>query len=282
MLPGGKQLGGAPTNFAYMASLLGDEGIVASRVGRDSLGIDARDAMHHLGLKVRYLQQDPGHPTGTAAVSLDDGGQPRFTITGPVAWDFLDFSAEWQTLAGTADVVCFGTLAQRSVVSRSTIHAFLLAACGSLRVFDVNLRQSHFSPEILRESLRLSHIVKLNQEELPVVAELVGLAPGSEVGKATALLDAYGLQLVCVTRGPAGSLLLGRDQISECPGVSVKVADAVGAGDAFTACLVHHYLRKAPLREINAAANRFAAWVASQPGGTPRLPEDMRKELLEK
>jgi fructokinase len=279
MLPGGRQLGGAPTNFAYMTSLLGDEGVVASRVGGDPLGAEAVEAMHGLGLNTDYLQRDARHPTGTAEVDFDPAGQPRFTITEPVAWDFLEFTSEWERLSQQADIVCFGTLAQRSPTSRATLQSFLRTAKAALRVFDVNLRQSYFSAEVLQESLRLAHIVKVNHEELPQVARLVGMEFENERSCAQRLLRAYGLKVVCVTRGAAGSLLLDGEGLSESPGVRVKVADAVGAGDAFTACMAHHYLRGAPLEKINEVANRFAAWVASQPGGTPALPVDARQQF---
>jgi fructokinase len=279
MLPGGRQLGGAPTNFAYMTSLLGDEGVVASRVGDDPLGADAVEAMHRLGLNTDFLQRDPRNPTGTAEVDFDQAGQPHFTITEPVAWDFLESTSDWERLSRQADVICFGTLAQRSPTSRATLRSFLRLAEAALRVFDVNLRQPYFSAEVLQESLRLAHIVKVNHEELPQVARLVGVEFENERNCAQRLLRAYSLKVVCVTRGADGSLLLDGDGVSESPGVRVTVADTVGAGDAFTACLAHHYLRGAPLEKINEVANRFAAWVASQPGGTPALAVDARQQF---
>ncbi len=280
VLPGGKQLGGAPGNFAYMASLLGDEGMLASRVGDDSLGRETLGKMKDIGLSTQFLQVDPQHPTGTAVVEVDTAGQPKFTITPDVAWDFLEWTPVWNELAQQADVICFGTLAQRNPRSRDTIRRFLRAAHSSaLRIFDANLRQEYFTPELLRESLGETQLVKLNHEELPAVTKLLGLTFANEEKTARQLLEMYELKLVCVTRGANGSLLMTPSGSSSHDGFRVKVADTVGAGDAFTACLIHHFLRGASLEQINNAANRFAAWVASKPGATPLIEECELKEL---
>jgi fructokinase len=280
VLPGGKQLGGAPGNFAYMASLLGDEGLLASRVGDDSLGQETLGKMKDIGLPTQFLQVDPLHPTGTAVVEVDAAGQPKFTITPDVAWDFLEWTPQWNELAQQADVICFGTLAQRNPRSRDTIRQFLQAARSSaLRVFDVNLRQDFFSAELLKKSFQSAQLVKLNHEELPVVMRLLDLEYVGEEKAAGKLLQAFDLKLVCVTRGANGSLLITSSGSSSHDGFRVKVADTVGAGDAFTACLIHHFLRGASLEQINNAANRFAAWVASKPGATPVIEERELKEL---
>src|SRR5436190_777206 len=196
MLPSGKQLGGAPGNFAYMASVLGDEGIVASRIGNDALGQETLDKMKSAGLATEFLQLDPEHPTGTAVVQIDAAGQPKFTITSAVAWDFLEWTPAWRTLAAQADVICFGTLAQRNSQSRDTIRQFLSAARSTtLRIFDVNLRQNFFSDELLQDSLREAQLVKLNHEELPVVMNLIGLEFVNEEKAARQLLEVYELKL---------------------------------------------------------------------------------------
>jgi len=281
LLPGGKQLGGAPANFAYMSNLLGDHGIVASRIGSDPLGREMAPTMQQLGLTTSYLQTDETHSTGTVGVKVDPTGQPEFTITPSVAWDFLDWTPLWEDLAGQADVVCFGTLAQRSPSSRATIRRFLQAVrTDTLRVFDVNLRQTFFSAEVLSESLQYSDVVKLNDLELPLVCNLLSLEFGEQQSSARWLLQKYGLKLVCVTRGAHGSLLVSPSSAAAHPGFRVNVVDTVGAGDAFTACLAHHYLRGASLKTINEAGNRFAAWVASRPGATPSLDGRELKEAL--
>ena len=283
LLPSGKQLGGAPANFAYMANVLGDRGIVASRVGADALGNEALQAMTTLGITTDYVQQDATRPTGTVHVHVDAAGQPEFIIDTSVAWDALEFTPHWADLAKSADVVCFGSLAQRSPVSRATVRQFLQAApAATLRVFDVNLRHTFFTKDLLHESLQLAHVVKLNDQELPRIADMLALGGASEDERAQHLLDAYSLRLVCITRGDRGSLLVANGKIAAHKGFRVKVADAVGAGDAFTACLAHHYLRGASLEEINEKSNRWAAWVATQVGATPSTEGRDLEEVLAK
>jgi fructokinase len=270
LLPAGEQLGGAPANFAYITSLLGDEGIPASRLGQDSLGADAIRRLGELALPTEFVQRDADHPTGTVKVEVDRTGQPRFEISQSVAWDFLNWTPQWQKLAQQADAVCFGSLAQRSEQSRTTIRKFLLASHKSaVRVFDVNLRQNFYTPQVLAESMKLATIVKLNHEELPKIMRLFELEDRGEEASARRLLSSHPVKLVCVTRGNNGSLLVSAEERSEHPGFKVKVADTVGAGDAFTAALVHGYLRSTPLAQINETANRVGAWVASQSGATP-------------
>ncbi len=270
LFPSGKQLGGAPANFAYIASLLGDEGIPASRLGQDALGAEGIRRLGELGLSTAFLQQDADHPTGTVKVEVDPAGQPRFEIAQPVAWDFLEWTPQWQDLAHQSDAVCFSTLAQRSEPSRATMHSFLQATRpAAVRVCDINLRQAFFTAQVVAESMKAANIVKLNHEELPRVMRLFDLEHRDEQESAHRLLISYDLDLICITRGNGGSLLLSRNECSEHPGFKVKVADTVGAGDAFTAALVHGYLRQRSLAEINETANRVGAWVASQPGGTP-------------
>jgi fructokinase len=275
MFPEGKQLGGAPANFAYMTSLLGDNGIVASRVGSDALGRAAGRRLERLGLRTSHIQIDADHPTGTVKVSVDPAGQPTFEIAESVAWDFLDWSEEWRALAARTDAVCFGSLAQRNPQSCATIREFLKALpADSTRVFDVNLRQNFYNAEILSESAKLAHIMKVNNDELPVVAKLLRIPfIYDELRAAHWIREELGLKLVCITRGAGGSVLVSADETSEHLGYRIHVADTVGAGDAFTAALVYHYLRHASVSTLNEAANRMGAWVASQTGATPPRDE---------
>jgi fructokinase len=283
LLPAGKQLGGAPANFAYITSLLGDAGIPASRLGQDELGEEAIRRLGQLGLPTDSIQRDTQHPTGTVKVEVDRTGQPRFEICESVAWDFLSWTSQWQKLANQADAVCFGSLAQRSATSRSTIRCFLQATRpDAVRVFDVNLRQSFYSAEVLSVSMKLATIVKLNHEELPRIMELFELEHRTEELSAQRLVELYDLKLVCITRGNGGSLLTTRDASHAHQGFRVKVADTVGAGDAFTAAMVHEYLRGASLQHMNEAANRIGAWVASQVGATPGIkPGGLERTLAE-
>jgi fructokinase len=280
LLPAGAQLGGAPANFAYITSLLGDKGIPASRLGQDSLGTDAIRRLEELGLSSEFIQKDANHSTGTVKVEVDGTGQPRFEVAESVAWDFLEWTSQWQELAQQADAVCFGSLAQRSEPSRATIRRFLLAMRKSaVRVFDVNLRQNFYTKEVLAESMKLATIVKLNHEELPGIMSVFDLEICGEEASARQLLS-HEVKLVCVTRGSRGSFLVSADERSEHPGFKVKVADTVGAGDAFTAALVHGYLRGTSLPQINETANRVGAWVASQSGATPPLKPDSLAQTL--
>ena len=274
LLPAGRQLGGAPANFAYCSHLLGDTAIVASRVGADDIGNDIRESLATFGLTDDFVQRDDQHPTGTVRVKLDRGGQPDFTITYPSAWDFLEWTPPLEHLAKSADAVAFGSLAQRSPQSRETICRFL----DSLRpqttkVFDVNLRQSFYSAEVLRESIARATIVKLNQDEVPKVAGLLDLPGGDTHTFGHEVLRRFNLPLICITRGQLGSMLLSTDDEHEHGGYRVKVRDAVGAGDAFTAALVNQVLHGASLAEANDFANRMGAWVASNSGAMPPVPD---------
>jgi fructokinase len=280
MFPHGKQLGGAPANFAYMTALLGDRGVVASRIGKDRLGQEAIWHLKSSGLDTSQIQMDPAHATGTVQVQVDSKGQPEYKITEDVAWDHMSWTPEWETLAKSADAICFGSLAQRSEVSRSTIRKFLQSVGADVaRIFDVNLRQAFYSAEILRVALLHANIMKVNHEELPRIVELFGESYSVERDAACWLAEEFGLKLVCVTRGHRGSLLVCGGKTNEHPGFTIKVADTVGAGDAFTAALVHHWLRKAPLPEINLAANRLGAWVASQEGAMPTADETVLSKI---
>lgn len=268
LLPSGRQLGGAPANFAYCTRLLGNNGVVVSRVGEDVLGQEARERLHEAVISDQFVQGDTQHATGTVSVDVDPAGQPKFEIAAAAAWDFLEWNADMEKLAQSCDAVCFGTLAQRSAQSRRTILSFINATRSEcLRVFDVNLRQSFYSAEIVRESLRGADVVKLNEHELPVVADLLGITASDFC---RAVVEKFELKMICVTRGEKGSVLFGRDGIHEHPGVHVEVNDTVGAGDAFTAGLVHEYMRGGSLSRMNETANRMGAWVSSCAGAMPK------------
>ena len=281
VFPNRKELGGAPANFAYMTSLLGDEGVVASRVGRDRLGNAAARRLAKLGLSQEWLQLDSKSPTGTVKVQVFEDGQPKFQIAENVAWDNFEWTSQWQALAARAAAVCFGSLAQRAERSRDTIRLFLQnLRPNAVKVFDVNLRQSFFSADILRESAKNADIMKVNQDELPQVAQLLGYKTNAKEAAGPWLLRTCGLKLVCVTEGPSGSSLVAADGVHRHPGFPTEVADTVGAGDAFTAALIHHYLRGATLDEMNVAANRMGSWVASQVGATPKPDVKFLKSVL--
>jgi fructokinase len=264
-----------------MTNLLGDEGVVASRVGRDRLGNAAARRLAKLGLSQEWLQLDTKSPTGTVKVEVFEDGQPKFQIAENVAWDNFEWTSQWQALAACTAAVCFGSLAQRSERSRKTIRLFLQnLRPNAVKVFDVNLRQSFFSADILRDSAKIADIMKVNQDELPQVAQLLGYKANAKEAAGPWLLQTCGLKLVCVTGGPSGSSLVAADGVHRHPGFPTQVADTVGAGDAFTAALIHHYLRGATLDEMNEAANRMGSWVASQVGATPKPDVKFLKSVL--
>jgi fructokinase len=283
LFPEGRRLGGAPSNFAYVSRLLGGEAAVASRVGRDALGREAAERLERAGLSTLYLQTDDEHPTGTVGVVIGAGGEPRFNVNENSAWDYLEWTAEWEGLAQSACVVCFGTLGQRRPEARETIERFLRATkTNALRLFDVNLRHSFFTSDMLTRSLRLSNVVKLNAEELSAAASMLSLRASGELETARALLELFGLRLVAVTRGDAGSLLVSRDEADEHPGFRAeRVADTIGCGDAFAAALTHCLRRGAPLPLSNEIANRVGAWLATQEGATPEADPATVALLLE-
>ncbi len=274
MLPSGSQLGGAPANFAYFASLLGEEGIVASRVGQDDLGNEAVNRITGKGLSTAAIQRDDAHPTGTVGVTIGADGQPDFTINGVVAWEHMAWTPEWSALAARSDAVCFGTVSRHEAESTAAVTAFLDALRPSaLRLFDVNLRQDRYSPALLHDSFQRAHAVKLNDEELRTVCPLLDLGDAGLESMARRLLKAYELDLVCVTRGSEGSLLVTSSETVGHPGVPADVVDTIGAGDAFTAVLATGLLRGVPLARVSEAANRLGAWVASRTGAMPDADE---------
>ena len=280
LLPSGKQLGGAPANFAYHAHALGAESWLVTRVGQDPLGREILDRLRALALPTECVAVDPAAPTGTVSVELAADGQPRFIIHEHVAWDHIVTDAVSLAAAGRADAVCFGTLAQRSEPSRASIRALVAATPpGALRVFDINLRQQFYSRETIETSLELANGLKINDAELPVVAELLGLT-GHGPEQLAELARRFSLRLVALTRGNSGSLLFSSDHWSDHPGLRVAVKDTIGAGDSFTAAMVLGFLSGWPLDQINQRANEIAAFVCTQAGATPSLPAELRRHFL--
>ena len=274
--PDGAHLGGAPANFACHAAALGAQAWIISAVGADELGDRAVSQLRAQGARVDHIARDREHATGRVNVTLDAEKRPTFEIATDAAWDHIPWSDGLEQLAGRADAVCFGTLAQRSPVSRETLHRFLSATRPSaLRMFDVNLRQDFHDREMIERSLELASAVKLNENELPVVASLRGIRPARTPATLKALARRYGLQLVALTCGPRGAILVAGDEESVEPSTAVRVVDTVGAGDAFTAALVCDFLRGVSLTEANRRANAIAAFVCSRSGATAPLPRSL-------
>ena len=276
LLPCGKQPGGAPANFAYHARELGAESLLVSRVGNDPLGREILGHLAGLGLRTDGISTDPAVPTGTAAVSLDQHGKPAYTIQEPSAWDFIEARENILRKAAQAEAVCFGSLAQRHPAARAAITAVIAATpLSALRIFDVNLRQNYWSPELIRRSLKLANVLKLNEEELPLVAGALGVT-ADESSALRQIADRFQLRAVALTKGAMGSVLLAGDTLVS-RGVSRQaVVDTVGAGDAFTAALAMGLLYDCDLADIQKVATEVAEYVCSCPGATPALSKTLR------
>jgi fructokinase len=283
LLPDGAKLGGAPANFSVMAGRLGNHAAILSRIGSDDLGRSAIDRLDPMPVDTSSVEIDPLHETGRVTVSFVDG-EPKYTIHQPSAWDFLELTDAWVKLAERASAICFGSLAQRSAESRQTIQTLVAQTPDTcIRIFDANLRAPFYSAEVIQESLELATVLKINNEELPHVLSLLGLPAADNDGNdvlrpgAERLLDEFpALDLVAVTRGSRGSLLVRRDEWSDHAGFPVQVVDQIGAGDAFTAAMTHYLLRGADLATLSEAGNHWGAWMASQAGAMPALSDDVR------
>lgn len=281
LLPAGPQLGGAPANFAFHCRNLGADARLVTRVGRDERGEAVFERFGQLHLPTEHVQVDPGRPTGTVEVELDAHGHPSYAIREGAAWDAIEADAATLDLARGADAVCFGSLAQRAEASRRSIRALVAAARpGAFRVLDVNLRAPFVDRDVVAESLGLANVLKLNEDELPELARMFGLSTTEVRPAMVGLARCFGLSLVALTRGGAGSLLMADGVWSDHPGgAAVEVADTIGAGDAFTAALVVGLLSGRPLQAINQHANAVAAFVCSRPGATPALPDALRSPI---
>ncbi|MFC1987063.1 carbohydrate kinase [Chloroflexota bacterium] len=274
--PAGKELGGAPANFAYDVSALGGEGLVVSSVGSDPLGDEILERLGTLSLNFDYVTSDTEHPTGTTSVSVGAEGNPSFTIREDVAWDFIPATPQLVELGKNADAITFGTLAQRSEVSRATIRAFVgQTRSNVLRILDINLRQAFYSMEVIEWSLDACDVLKVNEEELQTLAHLLGIE-GDESQVLHSLSERLNLRLIALTKGAHGSVLYSYQQISVHGGYKTEVVDTVGCGDAFTAALALGILEGIDLETINDYANRVASFVSSKRGATPPLPEDLK------
>lgn len=281
LLPSGRQLGGAPANFVFHAQSLGTSACVISRIGDDAGGEAIRDCFERLGLSVSGLQKDAVAPTGTVTVKLSGQGIPEYTIHENVAWDRIEVTSEARSAVRDCEAICFGSLAQRSERSRASIRELLQSAAGaSWRIFDINLRQRFYHRQAIEESLQLANVLKLNDQELPVLAEMFGIA-GSQEQQIEVLAARFALRAVALTRGADGSLLWLDGRLSELGAQPVAVKDTVGAGDAFTAGLVAGLLRRMDLDAIHRAASEVARFVCSCDGGTPPLPQSLRETFLD-
>ena len=284
-LPTGRKLGGAPANFAFHASQFGLNSCAVSAIGNDELGREIIDTLTGVGL--RYQLPRVAYPTGTVQVTLSGEGIPQYDICQGVAWDNIPYTEEIAALAPDTIAVCFGSLAQRNGVSRATIQAFLDAMpADSLRVFDINLRQNWYSKEVIEQSLLRCNVLKINDEELDVVAPMLldvatteGKLIAEDEAKATAvchqLIDRYGLKMLILTCGATCSYVFSPSEMSKQLTPKVQVADTVGAGDSFTAAFVAQILLGKSMQEAHEMAVRVSAFVCTQAGAMPILPKEI-------
>lgn len=276
VLPEGKKIGGAPANFAYHVSQFGLPSCVVSAVGDDPLGHEIIDNFTSKGLN--FLIDEVPYPTGTVQVEVDPAGIPQYDIKENVAWDNIPVTEALLDLARQTRAVCFGSLAQRNVVSRDTIATFLDAMPKDddvLTVFDVNLRQGFYTKEILCDSMKRCNILKINDEELVTVSRMFGY-PGIDLqDKCWILLGKYNLKMLILTCGINGSYVFIPGTVSFQPTPKVEVADTVGAGDSFTAAFIAGILRGKSVAEAHAIAVRTSAFVCTRPGAMPVLPPDL-------
>lgn len=278
MLPAGRQIGGAPANFAYHAGQFGRKSFAVSAVGKDDLGKELLTILAEKKLNTVIPQIE--FPTGTVEVFLTEGGIPHYDIRQDVAWDNIPTSPELDVLAKETIAVCFGSLAQRSLVSRETIYRFLDAMPKSqevLKVFDINLRQNFYSREIIEASLAYCNVLKLNDEELPVIVKMLGVAGETDEELCRCLMHDFDLRIVILTQGAQGSYVFSDDLASYVETPHVEVADTVGAGDSFTGSFIGSLLMGKSIRDSHITAVRVAAHVCTQHGAMPEIPEALKQ-----
>ena len=281
VLPDGRKLGGAPANFAYHAGQFGMDTVAVSALGDDSLGDETCSELD--SKELRHLMPRVPFPTGTVQVTLDKAGVPAYDIKEGVAWDNIPFTPEMESLAHECRAVCFGSLAQRNAVSRDTIHRFLKATPKDcMRIFDINLRQNFYTKEVIQESLRMCNVLKINDEELVIIGRMFGY-PGLDMSnKCWLLLGKYNLDLLVLTCGVNGSYVFTHGEMSFFETPRVEVADTVGAGDSFTGSLCAALISGMPVAEAHRLAVDVSAYVCTQNGAMPELPEGLTSRIARK
>ena len=280
VLPEGKKIGGAPANFAYHVSQFGFDSRVVSAVGNDDLGDEILKVFKEKQLK--HQLQTVNYPTGTVQVTLDDNGIPCYDIKEGVAWDNIPFTDDLKRLALSTRAVCFGSLAQRNEVSRTSINRFLDTMPdgeGQLKIFDINLRQGFFTKDIIRDSCQRCNVLKINDEELVAISRLFGY-PGIDLqDKCWILLAKYNLKMLIRTCGTNGSYVFTPGVVSFQETPKVPVADTVGAGDSFTATFTAALLKGKSVPEAHKLAVEVSAYVCTQSGAMPELPQVLKDKL---
>ena len=275
VLPEGRKIGGAPANFAFHAGQAGMDARVVSAVGRDALGDETLLTLQQKGLNTDAVAR-VDFPTGVVQVTLSEGGIPQYDICEGVAWDNIPFTPALDELARNAQAVCWGSLAQRSEVSRNCIYRFLDAMPseqGRLKVFDINLRQHFYSIDVIEASCQRANVLKINEEELVIVSELLRLGTPQVEQQCRLLMERFSLDMLVLTCGSNGSYIFTPVETSFRVTPLVQVADTVGAGDSFTATLVADLLKGEPVGVAHEHAVQLAAYVCTQQGAMAEWPE---------
>lgn len=275
MLPEGRKIGGAPVNFAYHAGQFGIDTMAVSAIGNDKLGEDTIAEMN--GKHLNHIFPSVPYPTGSVQVKLDEKGVPAYDIKENVAWDNIPFTNEIESVARSCRAVCFGSLAQRNAVSRSTIRKFIESTpSGCIRIFDINLRQNFYTSNVIRDSLEHCNILKINDEEIMLVSRMFNYDSSNIENVCRTIMEDFSLEMVILTCGTKGSYIFTKGGVSFMPTPKVNVADTVGAGDSFTGSFCAAILRRLPVAEAHKKAVEVSAYVCTQNGAMPEIPESMK------
>lgn len=275
MLPEGRKIGGAPVNFAYHAGQFGIDTMAVSAIGNDKLGEDTIAEMN--GKHLNHIFPSVPYPTGSVQVSLDEKGVPAYDIKENVAWDNIPFTNEIESVARSCRAVCFGSLAQRNAVSRNTIRKFIESTPdGCIRIFDINLRPNFYTSNVIHDSLELCNILKINDEEIMLVSRMFNYDSSNIENVCRTIMEDFSLEMVILTCGTKGSYIFTKDDVSFMPTPKVNVADTVGAGDSFTGSFCAAILRGLPIAEAHKKAVEVSAYVCTQNGAMPEIPESMK------
>lgn len=275
LLPSGKVLGGAPANFIYRINSFGDQGTLLSKVGNDKAGREARQALRSLGLSDENIQTDYEFPTGSVKVKIDEYGIPDFNIITDVAYDHIEINTEMIDAFSEADCVCFGTLVQRYGISKNTLRELIHESPDVVKFLDINLRKKCYTAASVEESLRMTNILKANDEELLVTKELLGLKSESLKDLAKEVIETFHIDIILCTLGENGAFCLTKDRLFDYdPGYQITLGDTVGAGDAFSAGFVHYYMNGHKIEDALRFGNAAGAMISTTTGATSPISKD--------
>ena len=281
LFPNGKVLGGAPANFIYRINSFGDQGTLLSKVGNDKAGKEAREALRNLGVSDENVQTDYEFPTGTVKVKIDEIGNPDFNIITEVAYDHIEINSEMMEAFSEADCVCFGTLVQRYGISKNTLRELIHESPDVVKFLDINLRKKCYSAAIIEDSLRMTNILKTNDEELLVTKELLGLKSENLKDLAKEAIEKFNLEIILCTLGSNGAFCLTQDDAFHYdPGYQISLGDTVGSGDAFSAGFVHYYMNGFEIGEALRFGNAAGAMVATTTGATSPVSKEQILDFM--